>query len=237
VKASAVIPAAGSGRRMGGAVPKQFLMLDDRPVVVHTLQIFESSPLIDEVILVVPPGEEGRCRREWVERFGLKKVRHCLGGGRERQDSVMAGVRAVSGESGIVLVHDGVRPFVTHSMIRDVIEAARISGGAIVAVPARDTLKQVDADGFIERTLERSSSWLAQTPQAFQTGLLVEAQEKAARDGAVLTDESALVERMGVRVRIVPGSWKNFKITQPEDLALAEGILRTQAVPTQKETG
>jgi 2-C-methyl-D-erythritol 4-phosphate cytidylyltransferase len=234
MKVSVVIPAAGAGRRMGTGLPKQFLVLEGKPVVVHTLQVFESSPLINEVVLVVPPGEEERCRREWVEPFGLKKVARYTAGGKERQDSVLAGLMQVSDETEIVLVHDAVRPFVTPSMIRDVVEAAGACGGAIVAVPARDTLKRVNPEGTIEKTLERSSAWLAQTPQAFLKKVLLDAHERALREGLVLTDESALVERMGIRVRVVPGSWRNFKITQPEDLALAEEILKTQSVHQEK---
>lgn len=224
-KVVAVIPAGGTGKRMGSAVPKQFLMLGDRPLILHALLIFERAPTVAEVILVVPRDERDRALREVVERYGLKKVRKVVAGGATRQESVYHGLGETGEDTEIVVVHDAVRPFVTEDMIERSIEAARQDGGAIVAVPMKDTPKQAGPDGKIQRTLDRSGLWLAQTPQTFRRGILIEAYRKAEIDGLHATDDAALVERMGHPVGIVPGSWENIKITTSEDLVIAEAIL------------
>jgi 2-C-methyl-D-erythritol 4-phosphate cytidylyltransferase len=224
-KVAAVIPAAGSGRRMGHSTPKQFLLLDGIPVLVHTLSVFDSSPLIHEICLVVPPGTEDRCRRELLEPYGLKKVSRIVPGGETRQASVYQGLKKTSQDAGLVVVHDGVRPFLTAELLRRVMEAAKDEVGVIAAMPLKETPKQVREDGTIISSPDRAGLVLAQTPQVFPRKVLMEAYQKAYADGVVSTDDSALVERLGFPVRIVEGAWDNIKITTAEDLPLAEKIL------------
>ena len=226
MKVTALIPAAGIGSRMETNIPKQFLTLAGQPVVVHALQIFEAAPEVQEIFLMVPPGLEDRCRKDWVEAFGLKKVAKLISGGASRQDSVYEGLRATTSDTDIILVHDGVRPFVTRTMIRQAIEGASRYDGAVVAIAVNDTPKTADAGGRISATLDRSSLWLAQTPQAFKRKVLMEAYRQAYTEGVIQTDDAALVERLGYRVQIIPGAWDNLKITQPEDLSLGEQILK-----------
>jgi 2-C-methyl-D-erythritol 4-phosphate cytidylyltransferase len=225
-RVAAVIPAAGSGRRMGGSTPKQFLQLDGVPILVHTLKVFEVSPLIHEICLVVPQGREKQCREELLEPYGLKKVTRTVGGGATRQDSVYRGLSTLSPETVRVVVHDGVRPFLSPELLKKVIKASEKSDGAVAAVPLKDTPKYVHEDGTVDRTPERARLYLAQTPQVFLKNILIEAYSKAYVDGVNSTDDSALVERLGYRVRVVEGTWDNIKITTADDLRLAEQLIR-----------
>jgi 2-C-methyl-D-erythritol 4-phosphate cytidylyltransferase len=221
----AVVPAGGIGKRMGAGTPKQFLMLDGVPMMLHSLRVFERVPGVTEVVLVVPKQERDRALAEVVERYGLKKVLKVVPGGATRQESVQHGLNEVDEDVEIVVVHDAVRPFVTGDLIERSIEAARKHGGAIVAVPMKDTPKQAGPDGLIQKTLDRAGLWLAQTPQTFRRALVVEAYRKASIAHVHATDDAALAERLGHAVAIVEGSWENIKITTPEDMILAEAIL------------
>ena len=225
----AVIPAGGTGKRMGSAIPKQFLMLGQWPLMLHSLLVFERTPSVAEVILVVPKEERVRTLTEVVERYGVKKVLKVVAGGATRQESVFNGLKETADDVEIVVIHDAVRPFVTEDLIERTIEAARQDGGAIVAVPMKDTPKQVGPGGQIQRTLDRSDLWLAQTPQAFRRTMLLEAYQQAERNDLRATDDAALVERLGRKVGIVPGSWDNLKITTPEDFIIAEAILAARS--------
>ncbi|MEK6604773.1 MAG: 2-C-methyl-D-erythritol 4-phosphate cytidylyltransferase [Nitrospirota bacterium] len=224
-KVVAVVPAGGTGKRMGAGTPKQFLMLDGVPMMLHALRVLERAPGVTEVILVVPKEERERALNEVVERYGLKKVLKVVPGGATRQESVQHGLNEVDEDVEIVVVHDAVRPFITEDRIERSIEAARQHGGAIVAVPMKDTPKQAGPDRLIQRTLDRTDLWLAQTPQTFRRALVAEAYRKAAIAHVHATDDAALVERLGHTVAIVEGSWENIKITTPEDMILAEAIL------------
>lgn len=226
MKTLAIIPAGGAGRRMGGGVPKQFLPLAGIPVLVHTLRVFQRSPIIDEIFLAVPEGDIPAVRRDIVEGHGLSKVTSILAGGAERQDSVANALMQMRDDHGIVLVHDGVRPFVTGELIGRVVAAAGEHGAAAVGVPVRDTVKSVSAAGVVVKTVEREGLWLTQTPQAFRRHVICAAYEKAAQDGFSGTDDACLVERVGISVRMIPGDHDNIKITTPEDLALGVTILR-----------
>ena len=226
---SAIIPAGGSGKRMGGRTPKQFLSLGNEPLLAHALRAFERAPSVTEVILVVPEAERDRALAEVVERYGLKKVTKVVPGGVTRQDSVRHGLREVDGRSDMVVVHDGVRPFVTEELIEASIDAARKHGGAIVAVPMKDTLKEVNVGGHILRTIDRAGFWLAQTPQTFTRALLTDAYRKADADDFHGTDEASLVEHLGQPVAVVQGRWDNIKVTTAEDLIMAEAILAVRA--------
>ncbi|HUK57274.1 MAG TPA: 2-C-methyl-D-erythritol 4-phosphate cytidylyltransferase [Nitrospiria bacterium] len=225
-RVAAVIPAAGSGRRMGRSTPKQFLLLDGVPILVHTLKVFEASPLIHEVCLVVPQGHVEQCREELLEPYGLKKVTRTVSGGATRQDSVYRALSAISAEAVRVVVHDGVRPFLSPELLKRVIHASEKGQGAIAALQIKDTPKYVHEDGRVERTPDRTRMYLAQTPQVFPKNILIEAYSKAYVDGIVSTDDSSLVERLGYPVQVVEGTWDNIKITTMDDLALAEKIIR-----------
>lgn len=226
----AVVPAGGTGKRMGAGTPKQFLMLDGVPLMLHSLWVLERAPSVTEVVLVVPKQERTRALTEVVERYGLKKVLKVVAGGATRQESVHHGLNEVDEDVEIVVVHDAVRPFVTEDLIERSIKAARRHGGAIVAVPMKDTPKQAGPDRLIQRTLDRTELWLAQTPQTFRRALVVEAYRKAEIEHIRATDDAALVERLGHKVGIVEGSWENIKITTPEDMILAEAILAAKKV-------
>lgn len=210
---------------MGGTIPKQFLTLGGLPLLVHTLRVLEAEDAVHEIVLAVPEADRDFCLREIVTRHGFTKVKKIVAGGERRQDSVRHGLQAIGDSAEFVLVHDAVRPFLTREMIRRVLEQAAKHGAAVVAVPMRDTVKQVGADGLIQSTVDRQRLWLAQTPQAFRLSLLQEAHRKADLDGMHGTDDAQLVERLGHPVAVVDGSGENIKITRPEDLAIGEAIL------------
>jgi 2-C-methyl-D-erythritol 4-phosphate cytidylyltransferase len=225
VKTVVIIPAAGMGKRMGGRRSKQYLPLNGLPILVHTLTPFEESDLVDSIILAVPAGDEEYCKKEVVEKFGFKKVADIVHGGKERQDSVRAGLNVLDSGVDFVMIHDGVRPVITSQIIADSIHEAETSGACVVAVPAKDTIKEVSKDGLVLRTLERKGLWMVQTPQTFRYEIIKEAHDKAFTDGFLSTDDSALVERLGNQVTIVQGSYENIKITTREDLEMAEASL------------
>lgn len=237
MKTIAIIPAGGSGKRMGGFVPKQFLTLAGIPILVHTLRAFQSSPLIDEILLVVPEKEIPEIRRDWVERYRLTKIRTVLGGGPERQDSVRNALAHLGGEDDPILIHDGVRPFVTAALIARVVAGARAFGAVTAAIPIADTVKAVDAEGGVVQTVSREGLRLAQTPQAFRRELILAAYARAGADGYRGTDDASLAERAGIPVRVIPGDADNIKVTTPEDLVRGEAILqRLSADPGEKRS-
>jgi len=222
MKVSAVIPAAGMGLRMGGNIPKQFLTLSGKPLLHHTLAAFQQCDVVDSVVLVVPEKELKNTREKWLGHPAI--VKKVIQGGAQRQDSVRNGFEALGPDTDIVVVHDGVRPFVTPDLIRKSVQTASDFGAVITAVPVNDTLKKADAQGVVECTVSRDHLWRVQTPQAFRYELLREAFEKAGRDGFYGTDEGSLIENLGREVKIIPGSELNIKITRSEDLLLGETI-------------
>jgi len=222
MKVGAIIPAAGRGKRIGASVPKQFLEIQGKPLLHHTLTVFASCKLIDYVVLVMPRTDVDETGDDWLNKYEI--VREVVVGGEQRQDSVYNGFNSLEEETGIVVVHDGVRPFTTPQMITATVEAAQQHGAAITAIPVSDTVKQA-ADGFVKQTVSRDGLWRVQTPQAFQYGLLKQAFKKAKKDSYYGTDEGSLVEYLGERVKIVPGSELNIKITRKEDLILGESLL------------
>ena len=226
MKTVAIIPAGGSGRRMGSGIPKQYLLLGGIPVLVRTLQVFQSSPVVDEIFLVVPEGDIPEVRNAIVGRYNLFKVSLIVAGGAERQDSVRNALAHLREEHGIVLVHDGVRSFVSGELIQRVVAAAEADGAVAVGVQVKDSVKEVTSAGWVIKTVTREGLWLTQTPQAFRKPLILAAYERAAADGFCGTDDASLVERMGVPVRMIPGDHDNIKVTTPEDLTLGEAIIR-----------
>ncbi|MFZ5863995.1 MAG: 2-C-methyl-D-erythritol 4-phosphate cytidylyltransferase [Nitrospirota bacterium] len=235
VNVVAIIPAAGSGVRLGGAAPKQYVALAGMPMLARTLAAFESSAVIRAVVVVAPPGDETRCRAVAIDPYGWKKILAVVPGGAARQESVARGLDAVGADASIVVVHDAARPLVSDDLIRRVVDAARASGAAVAAIPIVDTLKRRIGD--LTATVDREGLWAAQTPQAFRAELLREAVARARADGFTGTDDAALVERLGRPVTLVAGEPENFKITRSEDLTRAEEIvaMRTARAARQAE--
>jgi 2-C-methyl-D-erythritol 4-phosphate cytidylyltransferase len=210
---------------MGGSVPKQFLALGGEPLILHSLRVLQAAAVIDEIILAVPQNEMDYCLTEIVAKHRFTKVTKVVPGGHERQDSVRHALEAVHDDVDVVVVHDAVRPFLTQRMVEEVVKTAREKGAAIIALPMKDTVKQVGADHIIERTVDRQSLWLAQTPQAFRRDWLLAAHRKAHAEGVRATDDAYLLEWHGHPVSVVEGSGENIKVTRPEDMVIGEAIL------------
>ena len=224
-----LVPAAGTGSRMGADVNKQYLALADRPILAHTLAIFDRHPAVDHIYVISPEEEISFCRTGVVERFGFEKVRDVVPGGAERQDSVFNGLSACGARSGdIILVHDGVRPFFPVDLLAAVIATAARVGGCVVGVPVKDTIKRVE-EGLIRDTPDRRELWQAQTPQAFRYELILEGYLRAREEGFRGTDDASLLERLGTPVAMLRGSYRNIKITTPEDLQVARAFLGPEA--------
>jgi 2-C-methyl-D-erythritol 4-phosphate cytidylyltransferase len=210
---------------MGRELSKQYLSLAGVPLLVHTLKVFEKCLLVDALLVVVPPPDVEAVRTEMLPPWNLKKLAGIIPGGKERQDSVRAGIEALDRETGLVVIHDAVRPFFTVGLIENCIRAAAEEGAATVGVPVKDTVKEVGADGRVMRTCDRNLLWLTQTPQAFRRDIIENAHRAAVRDGYRGTDDTSLVERLGIAVRMIRGDYGNIKITTPEDLVIAEALL------------
>lgn len=223
-KIGAVIVAGGTGSRMGTQVSKQYLEVGGRPVLIHTLQLFQGMEEIDYLVLVVKPGDEELCS-DYVKQYEISKVCHIVPGGGERQDSVYAGLKVLPGDTAWVMVHDAVRPFVGQEQVRQCLDESRQTGAAVLAVRVKDTIKVVDNTGRIESTPDRRSLWAIQTPQAFRLSALMEAHRKAVEEGFIGTDDAMLMERAGYSVQVVEGSYNNIKLTTPDDLDWAEWFL------------
>lgn len=217
-----IIPAAGVGKRMGAGINKLFLKIAGRPVILHTLDVFASDVACNKIILVIKMSEKEQYVQLLQGEPYFHKI-HFVAGGEERQHSVYNGLKAASSAS-VVLVHDGARPFIQMKSIKQLVETAYECGAAIIAVPVKDTIKKVKGLDVIE-TIERSSLWQVQTPQAFHFSILQQAHENANQNNFIGTDESSLVERVGHSVKIVEGDYENIKLTTPEDLYFAEAIL------------
>ena len=224
----AVVPAGGTGTRMGGTVPKQFLELNGKPILYYTLKTLQDCGIISELILVVPEKEYDNACTDWLGKPEI--VTKVVVGGEKRQDSVYNGFCELSPQTEIVLVHDGVRPFLSHQMIQESVDAAREYGAAITAIPVNDTIKKVDDSGLVSQTVDREGLWRVQTPQVFRYELLQEAFKKANSEKFYGTDEGTLIEHLGKPVKVVEGSEQNIKITRPEDLRLSE-IFISKAFP------
>jgi 2-C-methyl-D-erythritol 4-phosphate cytidylyltransferase/2-C-methyl-D-erythritol 2,4-cyclodiphosphate synthase len=237
-KTMAVIPAAGSGSRMGSGLAKQFLRLGGMPLLSRALFAVERSSVVDGVVAVAPPGGEAELSASCIEPYGFSKVATVVPGGAQRQDSVAAGV-AVAEDLGAewVLVHDAARPLAKPELFADVLAAAKQTGAAVAAVPCQDTVKQAGEDHVVLGTLDRSKLWLIQTPQGFRLDLLKAALSQAQDDGFYATDEAGLMERAGHEVKLVMGTKENMKITTPEDLRLARGWLASGSTPVRVGQG
>jgi len=222
----AIVAAAGKGTRLGGVRPKQFLELGRVPIIIHTLRQFERSQQIDEIIAVLSP-EETANFLSFAQDFGLKRVSRAVAGGATRAQSVLCGLMTIS-EAEIVAVHDGVRPFVTPDEIDATVQAARTNGAAILTAAVGDTIKEIEGHQ-VTRTLPRANLRRALTPQCFRYEILKRAYNQLSEveaSGIEITDDSMLVERLGVEIVAVAGNARNIKITSAEDLAIAEVLLK-----------
>ncbi len=239
--AAAIIVAGGQGKRFGGKIRKQYLKLSGRPLMWWSLRAFDRSPSIGILLVVLPKNDLDQVRKE-SPRWGFKKPVFAVAGGETRADSVRQGLAAVPREFRWVAVHDAVRPLVTPELIEDVLKAARKHRAAIAALPSKDTVKRAEANQMIRETLPRETVWLAQTPQAFERNLLDKAHQLSSRrkpgsrsldsglrrnDG--VTDDSMLVERLGVRVKLVLASPENLKVTVPADFKFAERLMKERS--------
>jgi 2-C-methyl-D-erythritol 4-phosphate cytidylyltransferase len=225
----AIIVAAGEGIRMSNTVRKQYIALDGIPILSRTLGVFDHCDLIDRIIMAVPKDDIDCCRNQIIPAANMKKEAILVIGGARRQDSVYNCLKAIETDNDIVLIHDGVRPFVNHEHLVACIRGAQKHGACILGIPAFDTVKQVNEKNEILDTQRRDSLWLAQTPQAFQLELIKRAHEIAKQEGFTGTDDASLVERLGGIVKIIPGSRNNIKITNPEDLKFAQALLQISA--------
>lgn len=244
IRFAAVVLAAGKGKRMKSTVQKQFLLLHGKPLLYYSLAAFENSPA-EDIILVTGAEEMEYCRKEIVERFGFQKVRAIVGGGKERYHSVYEGLKALSEQLGYgtgasvdgkedewdyVMIHDGARPFVDEDILKRVMEDAVTYGACVAGMMSKDTVKLADEAGFAAQTLDRSHVWTVQTPQTFSYRLIKEAYDKMMsreENQKGVTDDAMVVESMTrQRVKLTEGSYRNIKVTTPEDMAVAEAFLR-----------
>ncbi len=228
MKFTAIVLSAGKGSRMNSGTHKQYLLLNGRPVITYSLEAFEKSP-VDEVILVTGQGEEEYCRKEIVEAYGFSKVGKIVAGGKERYHSVFCGLQAVT-DTDYVLIHDGARPFVTEEIIARTMETVRNTNACVVGMHVKDTIKITDEKDIVKETPERNNVWMVQTPQAFSCPLISHAYEKMLlQEDAAITDDAMVVEKMcQVPVTLIEGSYRNIKITTPEDMLIAEAFLNAK---------
>ncbi len=224
-KITAVVLAGGQGRRMQSNIPKQYLLLNGKPILYYSLMVFEQSR-VDEIVLVTGEEEREYCRKEIVERFGFQKVRAVVAGGKERYHSVYAGLKSCLG-CDYVMIHDGARPFLTEEMIERSIEAVERDRACAVGMPVKDTIKICDENGYVEQTPKREQVWMIQTPQSFEYCLIEQAYRMVIESGRAVTDDAMAVEVfLKEKVRLVEGSYMNIKITTPEDLIIAEQMMK-----------
>lgn len=226
---TAIVLAAGSGKRMGTKVHKQYLLMGGKPVLYYSLRAFEDSKRIDEIILVCGAGEEDYCREEIVEKYGISKARKIIPGGAERYDSVWNGLKET--KEGYVYIHDGARPFVDEEIIERAYECVSEQHACVAGMPSKDTVKIADSGNIVTATPDRSSVWIVQTPQVFDTELIRKAYALLMeKDEISVTDDAMVAEQMlGAAVRLFYGSYENIKITTPEDLEIAEVFLKRKS--------
>ena len=224
---TAVIVAAGKGRRMGTEISKQFLPLCGKEILAHTVEKFEKAACIRDIILVTGEEYVSWCKEEIVEKYGFTKVSAVVSGGKERYDSVYEGLRACK-DTEYVLIHDGARPFIDNGIIERGLMAAAQTGASVVGMPSKDTVKIADAEGNVSETPDRSSVWIVQTPQIFRYPLIYDAYTSILKKEMTgITDDAMVAEHeTGVKIRFSEGSYRNIKITTPEDLVIAEAFLR-----------
>lgn len=225
-KCVGIVLAAGQGSRMGTKVQKQFLQIGNYPVLYYSLRCFQESPLIQEIVLVTSENAVSFCREKIVDRYGFSKVSKIVSGGRERYDSVYAGLLACEA-CDYVFIHDGARPFLEEEILQRGLNGVRKTGACVIGMPSKDTVKIADNEGYVKETPVRSSVWTIQTPQIFEYSLIRKAHESIrGKDISLITDDAMIVEQeTGVKICLEQGSYKNIKITTPEDIVVAEAFL------------
>ena len=225
-KYAAIVLAAGSGKRMNSQVHKQYLIIQNRPVLYYSLKAFEDSA-VDEIVLVVGKGEEEFCRKEIVDKYGISKVKAIVEGGKERYHSVFEGLKQTS-DADYVLIHDGARPFVNQDIIRRCMQEVQKYQACVVGMPVKDTIKIADEGGYAKQTPDRKNVWMIQTPQTFSYALIYEAYEEMLKtEDTAITDDAMVLERIkGKKSKLIEGSYRNIKITTPEDLLIANVYLQ-----------
>ena len=226
-KNTAIVLAAGQGKRMHSKIQKQFLKIQGYPVLYYSLRCFQESPLIQDIILVTGEDALSYCKEEIVKKYGFTKVSNVIAGGKERYDSVYAGLCACK-DCRYVLIHDGARPFITEEIIERGLEKVKETGACVVGMPSKDTIKLSDAEVYVKETPDRKCVWTIQTPQIFSYALIREAHDSIRKkDMSKITDDAMVIEHeTGVKVALAEGSYQNIKITTPEDLYIAEAFLR-----------
>ncbi|OQY19248.1 MAG: 2-C-methyl-D-erythritol 4-phosphate cytidylyltransferase [Desulfobacteraceae bacterium 4572_35.1] len=221
----ALIPAAGAGQRMGSTINKQYLCLNGQPVLTHTIALFDTHPSVDHIYVIAPPEQIALCRQQCIEPYNFTKVRDIIGGGCQRQDSVRNGIANCGAEDGdIIIIHDGVRPLFAVQQLDALIAQARMSGACVVGVPVKDTIKQVH-NGQISATPARETLWAAHTPQVFRYELIYPTHLRAQQHDYHGTDDASLLEWQGIKVSMLEGSYRNIKITTPEDMLIAAAFI------------
>ncbi len=239
IKTMAVVLAAGRGKRMNSNIQKQYMELEGKPVLYYSLNAFQES-FVDEIILVVSPGDETYCFEEIVEKYGFDKVSAIVPGGKERYHSVYNGLKAAEGrvnDDDIVFIHDGARPFITEEILGRAFDEAKNSGACVVGMPVKDTIKIVDDNEYAVDTPNRNYLWQIQTPQVFKYGLvkdcygrMIEDEELLINKGVAITDDAMVVEQYSeTKIKLVEGDYTNIKITTPEDISVAESYARQSA--------
>ena len=228
VKNTAIVLAAGQGKRMHSKIQKQFLEIQGYPVLYYSLRCFQESPLIRDIVLVTGVESVEYCKENIVEKYGFTKVVSVVAGGKERYDSVYAGLCACC-DCEYVLIHDGARPFITEEILKRGLDKAGETGACVIGMPSKDTVKLADGQGFVGSTPDRKSVWMIQTPQIFEYSLIRNAHESIrCKDMSSITDDAMVVEQeTGVKVALAEGSYQNIKITTPEDLFIAEAFLNS----------
>lgn len=229
-KVAAIIVAGGSGKRMGMAIKKQFINLEGKAVLAHTIEAFNNCEVIDEIIVVVGKEDKEQVKEKIVSYYGYHKVTKIIEGGKERQDSVYNGLMATSENIKYVMIHDGARPFVTREVLESALNHTKSKKATVVAVPVKDTIKVVDEKYQVQTTPNRSTLWSVQTPQSFEKDLLIKAYTYAKQKQLEVTDDSMLVEAYGHKVHVVEGDYNNIKITTPEDLIIGEAIIKRKGL-------
>lgn len=223
---SVIIVAAGSGKRMNMGINKQFIKLNKKEIIAHTIEAFYKNKNIDEIIVCIKKEEEELFKKEIIDKNKFENIKIAYGG-KERQDSIYNGLRKLSNKCNIVLIHDGARPFVDDRIINESISTAMEKKAVVVGTPVKDTIKIVN-DGNIEGTPSRATLWSAQTPQTFEYNLIIRAYDEAYKNNYYGTDDSMLVENIGQKVTMIMGSYDNIKITSPEDIGIGEQILNSK---------
>lgn len=226
MKYTAIVLAAGSGSRMNTKVKKQYLLLEEKPILYYSLKTFEDSAVTD-IILVVGQGEVEYCKKEIVERYQFRKVTAIVEGGKERYHSVFEGLKAAK-NADYVLIHDGARPFVTEEILNRAMCSVKKYRACVVGMPVKDTIKIADENEYSKETPERKNVWMVQTPQCFEFNLIYEAYEKMLQEeDRTITDDAMVLERVhGLPVKLIEGSYRNIKLTTPEDMIIAEAYLK-----------